>query len=430
MAKNIAFSENLCYTYQVLNKGDFSFMNIIQRSDKMRPVHSDIRGAIFQEALKMEKEGEKVLKLNTGNPGKFGFGMPESVRNALIGRLDDAVPYCDLKGMPEARAAIKAYHESEGVPFVDENNIFVGNGVSELVSMATTAYLNFGDEILVPCPCYSLWANCAYIAGAKPIYYTCDEEADWYPDIEDIKSKITSKTRAILIINPNNPTGAVYPIEILEQIANIAREHNLVVFSDEIYDRLLMDGKKHIPMAKVAPDLVVVTMNGLSKSHIICGFRCGWMIITGPTELAADMIEGIVALASMRLCSNALPQLVIPAALADRASTEAMMVPGGRLYEQREAACRAMDKSSDLSYVKNHAAFYMFPKIDIKKHNITDDKKFALDLLKAKKILIVAGSGFDYPTPDHFRIVMLPEPDTLYKALIDIGEFLEDYRQE
>ncbi len=405
-------------------------MQEITRSDKVKLVRSDIRGAVFQEALKMEKSGEKVLKLNTGNPGKFGFGMPESIKNAIEGRLDEAVAYCDLKGMPDARSAIKAYHESTGIEYVNEDNIFIGNGVSEVVSMATTAFLNFGDEILVPCPCYSLWANCAHIAGAKPVYYVCDEASDWYPDIEDIKSKITPKTKAILIINPNNPTGAIYPVEILEKIADIAREHSLVIFTDEIYDRLLMDGHTHTPMAKVAPDVLVVTMNGLSKSHIICGFRCGWMVITGPTEKAQDFIDGIVALASMRLCSNALTQLVIPAALSDRESTEAMMVPGGRLYEQREAACRAMDKCPELTYVKNKAAFYMFPKIDAKKHNITDDRKFALDLLRAKKILIVPGSGFDYDIPDHFRIVMLPEPETLYNAMMEIGDFLESYRQE
>ncbi len=404
-------------------------MKEFKRSNKLALVHSDIRGPVFQEALRMEKAGDKVLKLNTGNPGKFGFGMPDSVKEALANHLDEAVPYCDLKGMPAARAAIKAYHESTGIEYVDENNIFVGNGVSEVVSMVTTAFLNEGDEILVPCPCYSIWPNCTYIAGAVPVHYMCDEQSNWYPDIEDIKKKITPKTRAILIINPNNPTGAVYPKEILEQIADIAREHDLVIFADEIYDRLLMDGIKHTPMASVAPDVLVVTMNGLSKSHIVCGFRCGWMVITGPTEEARDFIEGIVALASMRLCSNALMQLVIPAALQDRASTEAMMVPGGRLYEQREAACRAMDESPELTYVKNHAAFYMFPKFDAKKHNITDDRKFAYDLLKAKKILIVPGSGFDYPTPDHFRIVMLPKPDDLYHAMTEIGDFLESYKQ-
>ncbi len=404
-------------------------MKELLRSDKLKLVHSDIRGPVFQEALRMEKAGEKVLKLNTGNPGKFGFGLPESIKGALEGRLEEAVAYCDLKGMPDARRAIKEYHESTGIPFVDENNVFVGNGVSEVVSMVTTAFLNSGDEILVPCPCYSIWPNCTYIAGAKPVHYMCDEKSNWYPDIEDIKKKITPKTRAILIINPNNPTGVVYPKEILEEIADIARENDLVIFSDEIYDRLVMDGIKHTPMASVAPDVLVVTMNGLSKSHIVCGYRCGWMIITGPTEEARDFIEGIVALASMRLCSNAIMQLVIPAALQDRLSTEAMMVPGGRLFEQREAACRAMDESNELTYVKNHAAFYMFPKFDAKKHNITDDRKFAYDLLKAKKILVVPGSGFDYPTPDHFRIVMLPKPDDLYHAMTEISDFLEGYKQ-
>lgn len=405
-------------------------MNTIKRSDKLTLVHSDIRGAIFREALEMEKKGEKVLKLNTGNPGKFGFEMPESIRKAVIENVERAVPYSDVKGTLESRQAIKEYHENQGVPSVDVNNIFVGNGVSEVVSMATTAFLNFGDEILVPCPCYSLWANCAYIAGAKPVHYICDEQSNWYPDIEDIKRKITPKTKAILVINPNNPTGAVYPKEILEAIADIAREHDLVIFSDEIYDRLLMDEKEHIPMAKIADDVLVFTMNGLSKSHVICGMRCGWMVITGPTEKASDMIDGIVALASMRLCSNAFAQFVIPSALKDYESTKAMMIPGGRLYEQREAACKALDKCTDLSYVKNQAAFYMFPKIDIKKHNITSDKQFALDLLKEKKILIVAGSGFDYPTPDHFRIVMLPEPEILHKAILEIGDFLDGYRQK
>lgn len=394
----------------------------------MKFVHSDIRGPVFQEALKMEKTGEKVLKLNTGNPGRFGFGMPDSIKEALDGKLSEAVSYCDLKGMPDARLAIKKYHESRGVK-VDENNIFITNGVSEAVSMATTALLNDGDEILVPCPCYSIWSNCAYLTGAKPVFYVCDEKANWYPDIEDIKKKVTSKTRAILIINPNNPTGAVYPKEILEEIAEVARENDLIIFSDEIYDRLIMDETPFTSMASVAPDLTVVTMNGLSKSHIICGFRSGWMIITGPVEKAKDYIDGIVALASMRLCSNALMQLVIPAALNDPQSTDAMMIPGGRLYEQREAACRAMDETPELSYVKNSAAFYIFPKFDAKKHNITDDRKFAFDLLKAKKILIVPGSGFSYPTPDHFRIVMLPEPDTLYKAILDVADFLEGYKQ-
>ncbi len=405
-------------------------MKEIMRSDKLALVHSDIRGAIFRKALEMESQGEKVLKLNTGNPGKFGFEMPESIRLAVKENIERAVPYSDVKGTPESRFAIKKYHESLGVENIDVNNIFIGNGVSEVVSMATTAFLNFGDEILVPCPCYSLWANCAYIAGAKPVHYICDEDSDWYPDLDDIRRKITQKTKAILIINPNNPTGAVYPLEILEGIADIAREHDLVVFSDEIYDRLVMDGFEHVPMAKIAPDLLVFTMNGLSKSHVICGMRCGWMVITGPTQKARDMIEGIVALASMRLCSNAFAQFVIPAALSDSESTQSMMVPGGRLFEQREATARALSRSSDISFVKNRAAFYMFPKIDAKKHNVKDDKKFALDLLIEKKILIVPGSGFDYPTPDHFRIVMLPEPTALEHAVDEICDFVESYRQE
>ncbi|MBQ7800654.1 MAG: aminotransferase class I/II-fold pyridoxal phosphate-dependent enzyme, partial [Oscillospiraceae bacterium] len=276
---------------------------------------------------------------------------------------------------------------------------------------------------------YSLWTNSAYIAGGKPVFYTCDEQSDWFPDIDDMRSKITSRTRAVVIINPNNPTGAVYPKEVLEQIIDLAREHDLIIFSDEIYDRLLMDGVEHISTASLAPDRLVITMNGLSKSHIICGFRCGWMVISGHRGKADDYLEGIFQMAAMRLCSNALTQLVIPAALDDFASTKAMVSPGGRLYEQREATMRELEKIEGISCVKNKAAFYVFPKLDIKKFNITDDKKFAFDLLHEKHIFIVPGSGFDFPTPDHFRIVMLPEPNELAKAVSDIGDFLKDYRQ-
>ncbi|MBQ5816702.1 MAG: pyridoxal phosphate-dependent aminotransferase [Oscillospiraceae bacterium] len=399
------------------------------RANKLEHVHSDIRGPLYTESQRMIKEGTSVLRLNTGNPATFGFKMPDSVRNALLNNADKAVGYCDLKGMPEARNAICEYHKSKGIQDITPDDVYIGNGVSELVSMALTALLNDGDEILIPSPSYSLWTNSAYIAGGKPVFYTCDESSDWFPDIDDMRAKITSRTRAVVIINPNNPTGAVYPKEVLEQIINLAREHDLVIFSDEIYDRLLMDGVEHISTASLAPDRLVITMNGLSKSHVICGFRCGWMVISGAKGKADDYLEGIFQMAAMRLCSNALTQLVIPAALDDFESTKAMVSPGGRLYEQREATMRELEKIEGISCVKNKAAFYVFPKLDIKKFNITDDKKFAFDLLHEKHIFIVPGSGFDFPTPDHFRIVMLPEPDELAKAVADIGDFLKGYRQ-
>lgn len=405
-------------------------MDPIMRSDKLTNVHSDIRGPVFVEAMRMRSEGIDVLRLNTGNPATFGFKMPDSVRNSLINNADKAVAYCDLKGMPEAREAICNYHKSKGIEGITPDDVFIGNGVSELVTMALTALLNYGDEILVPAPDYSLWTNSVWLAGAKPVHYICDEQSDWYPDIEDIKKKITPKTRAIVIINPNNPTGALYSKEFLEQLVAVAREHKLIIFSDEIYDRLVMDDLEHVSTASLAPDLLVVTMNGLSKSHIICGFRCGWMVFSGAKAAAEDFIAGVRGLCAMRLCANALTQLVIPAALADPESTREMMVPGGRIYEQREATCRELAKIPGVSFVKNKAAFYIFPKLDVKKFNIHDDQQFAMDYLHSKNVMIIPGRGFSWSEPDHFRIVMLPEPEVLAKAMRDLGDFLADYHQE
>lgn len=404
-------------------------MREIIRSDKLQNVHSDIRGPVFVEAMRMRKEGIDVLRLNTGNPATFDFKMPDSVRNALINNADKAVAYCDLKGMPDARESICDYHKGKGIQGITPDDVFIGNGVSELVTMALTALLNYGDEILVPAPDYSLWTNSVWIAGAKPVHYICDEQSDWYPDINDIKSKITPKTKALVIINPNNPTGALYPKEVLEELVQVAREHQLVIFSDEIYDRLVMDDLVHISTATLAPDLLVCTMNGLSKSHIICGFRCGWMVVSGAKDSAKDFIAGLVQLSAMRLCANALMQLVIPAALNDPESTREMIVPGGRLYEQREATCRELAKIDGISFVKNSAAFYLFPKIDVKKFNITDDQQFAMDYLHSKNVMIIPGRGFSWSEPDHFRIVMLPEPEQIAKAMRDLGDFLKDYRQ-
>ena len=403
---------------------------ILKKAENLVPVHSDIRGPLYLESQRMAKEGISVLRLNTGNPATFGFTMPDSVRNALLNNADKAVAYCDLKGMPAAREAICNYHKSKGVQDITTDDIYIGNGVSELVLMCMLALLNKGDEVLMPSPSYSLWSNSTYIAGGKPVFYTCDEQNEWYPDINDIKKKITSKTKAIVIINPNNPTGAVYPKEVLLDMIQVARENDLLIFSDEIYDRLVMDGLEHHSTAALAPDRMVITMNGLSKSHIICGFRCGWMCISGHKGTGDDYMEAIFQLAAMRLCSNALTQLVIPAALEDSASTNAMLVPGGRLYEQREATMREIEKIDGLTCVKNHGAFYVFPKLDKKKFNITSDKKFALDLLHEKHIFIVPSSGFDWDGNDHFRIVMLPEPEQMGKAMRDLGDFLSTYWQE
>ena len=404
-------------------------MHEITIAERMEHVHSDIRGPIFVEANRMSAQGIDVMKLNTGNPASFGFEMPASVKKALLENADKAVAYCDLKGMPAARDAIFNYHRGKGIRGITPENVFIGNGVSEIASMTATALFDRGDEILIPSPSYSLWTNVTYIAGAKPVMYLCDEQNDWYPDVRDIRWKITDKTKAIVIINPNNPTGAVYPEEILLQITDIAREFGLVLLSDEIYDRLLMDGYTHTSTAALAPDLPVITFNGLSKSHIICGFRCGWMCISGPDSFTTPVIDAVQKLAAMRLCGNALSQLVIPAALADPESTQAMMVPGGRLYEQREAVCSALDDIPGISYVKNHAAFYLFPRIDAARFHITDDRKFALDVLHGTHVLFIPGSGFDWAEPDHFRLVMLPQPDEIGDAIRRIGRFLETYSQ-
>lgn len=403
---------------------------MIYGSDRMKDVHSDIRGPLFYEALELQSRGFEVLKLNTGNPASFGFEMPDSVYNAIRGRERLALGYCDFRGMPDARESICQYHTGRGIQGITPDDVFIGNGVSEVVSFALQSMLNAGDEVLVPTPCYSLWSNCVRLCDAKPVFYTCDERSEWFPDCDDIVSKITSRTRAIVIINPNNPTGALYSKDILLRIADIARRHNLLLFSDEIYDRLLLDEREFVSIAALAPDLPVVTMNGLSKSHCLCGFRIGWMVMSGPRGALEEYRSNIVKLTSLRLCSNALSQLVIPAAIADLEYPRSLVSPGGRLYEQRRATVEALKTVESLSFVENKAAFYLFPKIDIHKHNITDDKKFAHDLLHATNILVVPGSGFDWPTPDHFRIVMLPEAQVLSEAIHKIGDFLDGYIQK
>ena len=405
-------------------------MIVFKLADRMAHVHSDIRGELYHEAIRMQTQGINVLKLNTGNPAAFGFPLPESIRNAIEGRAEAAVPYCDFQGMPQAREAIARYCRSKGIEGVEPGDVFIGNGVSEVVNFALMPLLNPGDEVLIPTPNYSLWSNTVLLTGAKPVFYRCDEASGWNPDVADLRRKITSKTRAMVIINPNNPTGALYDTDVLVKLLDVAREHNLLVFSDEIYDRLVMDGCKHISTASLAPDLTVVTMNGLSKSHCLCGYRCGWMVISGPRQKTELYRNGVVQLTSMRLCANALAQLVIPAALEDNETPTSMISPGGRIYEQRQATVEVLDQIDGISYVKNRAAFYLFPRLDVKKFHITNDKQFAKDLLHETNILVVPGSGFDWAEPDHFRLVLLPQADQLREAMLRMGKFLDGYIQK
>ena len=402
---------------------------MIKLADRMADIHSDIRGPLYREALKLQEQGRNILKLNTGNPAAFGFTLPESIRAAIEGRENEAVAYCDFQGMPAARRAIIDYCIKKGIEDVEPEDVFIGNGVSEVVNFALMPLLNPGDEVLIPTPNYTLWSNTIRLCGAVPVYYRCDEASGWNPDIDDLRSKISSRTRALVIINPNNPTGVLYDTAILNDMLEVARQHSLLVFSDEIYDRLVMDGLTHVSTASLAPDLIVVTMNGLSKSHSLCGYRCGWMVISGPRQHRVAYRSGIVQLTSMRLCANALAQLVIPAALADMETPSSMVRPGGRLYEQREATMSVIESIPGMSCVRNNAAFYVFPKLDAKKFNITDDRVFARDLLHATDILVVPGSGFDYPDNSHFRIVMLPEAAELRAAMERMARFLDTYRQ-
>ena len=404
-------------------------MSTFRKSSKLDDVCYDVRGPVLDEANRMQESGIDVLKLNIGNPAPFGFNAPEEVILDMIYNLRESQGYSDSKGIFSARKAIMQYCQLKNIPDVTINDIYTGNGVSELISILTLALLNDGDEILVPSPDYPLWTGCVSLAGGKPVHYICDEESDWYPDLEDMKSKITDRTKAIVIINPNNPTGAVYPEEILMKIADIAREHDLMIFSDEIYDRLVMDGIKHTSIASLAPDLFCITLNGLSKSHMVAGFRVGWMVLSGAKDKAKDYIEGLNMLSNMRLCSNVPAQSIVQTALGGYQSVNEYLVPGGRIYEQRGYIYKAINDSPGLFAVKPKAAFYIFPKIDVKKFHIYDDEKFALDFLREKKVLVTHGKGFNWDKPDHFRIVYLPRVEELKTATEKLADFLKTYHQ-
>lgn len=399
------------------------------KSKKLENVCYDIRGVVMDEATKMQNQGIDILKLNIGNPAVFNFKAPNKIINCIRKNVTNAEGYSDAKGIEVARKSIVEYCAKKGIKNITSNDIYIGNGVSELIVMSMQGLLNPGDEVLIPMPDYPLWTAAVNLSGGNAVHYICDEQSDWYPDISDIRRKITNKTKGIVIINPNNPTGALYPKEILENILKIAKENNLIIFSDEIYDRLVLDDLEHISIASLDSEALVITFNGLSKSHMVAGFRAGWMCISGNKSNAKGYIEGLNLLSSMRLCSNVPSQYVISEALKDTESTKQLLVPGGRIYEQREFIYNELNSIPGITAVKPKAAFYIFPKIDIKKFNITDDEKFVLDLLKEKKILLVHGRGFNWNKPDHFRLVYLPEVSELKKAVFDIKSFLENYKQ-
>ena len=404
-------------------------MRTFTKSHKLDNVLYDVRGPVADEAARMEAAGTHILKLNIGNPAPFGFRTPDEVVYDMSQQLPDTEGYSPSKGLFSARKAIMQYAQLKNIPNVSIDDIYTGNGVSELINLSLSALLDNGDEVLVPSPDYPLWTACVNLAGGTAVHYVCDEDSEWYPDIDDMRSKITDKTKAIVIINPNNPTGALYPKEVLQQIVDLAREHQLMIFSDEIYDRLVMDGLEHISIASLAPDLFCVTFSGLSKSHMIAGWRVGWMVLSGNKRLAKDYIEGLNMLANMRMCSNVPAQSVVQTALGGHQSVKDYLVPGGRIYDQRELVYNMLNDIPGITAVKPKAAFYIFPKIDVKKFNIHSDEQFALDLLHDKHILISHGGAFIWQEPDHFRVVYLPRISMLKETIGEIGDFFSTYWQ-
>ena len=401
----------------------------VSQSAKLANVCYDIRGEVLRHAKQMEAEGHHILKLNIGNPAPFGFDAPEEILQDIILNLPAAHGYGDSKGLLSARRAVVQYYQQKGVPGVDIEDVYLGNGVSELIVMSLQALLDNGDEVLLPAPDYPLWTAAVSLCGGTAVHYVCDEQAEWLPDLADIEAKVTDRTRALVIINPNNPTGAVYPPAVLKGLVEIARRHQLLLFSDEIYDKILYDEVTHTSTAALAPDLLCLTFNGLSKAYRVAGFRTGWMVLSGPKQHAASYIEGLEILASMRLCPNVPTQHAIQTALGGYQSINDLVLPGGRLTEQRDLVVKLLNDIPGVSCVRPKGALYVFPKLDPKRYPIVDDERFVLDLLRSQRILVVQGTGFNWPRPDHFRIVTLPRVADLEEAIGRLAHFLTDYRQ-
>jgi len=404
-------------------------LKAVAKSSKLANVCYDIRGPVLDKARQMEEDGQKIIKLNIGNLAVFGLEPPDEIVQDMIRNLPNSAGYTDSKGLFAPRKAVVHYSQEKRIQGVTVDDVYLGNGASELITMSMNGLLNDGDEVLVPAPDYPLWTASVALSGGTPVHYLCDEQSSWYPDIADIRRKITPNTKAIVVINPNNPTGALYPESVLREIVEVARQHQLIVFADEIYDKTLYDGETHTSIASLADDVLFVTYNGLSKNYRSCGYRAGWMVVSGAKAHARDYIEGLNMLASMRLCSNTPGQLAIQTALGGYQSIKDLVAPGGRLCRQRDLAHELLSQIPGVSVVKPKAALYMFPKLDPKLYPITDDQQFAYDLLAAEKVLIVQGTGFNWPTPDHFRLVFLPNSDDLTEAIGRIARFLDQYRK-
>lgn len=404
-------------------------MRPVRKSTKLANVCYDIRGPVMARAKQMEEDGHRIIKLNIGNLAPFGFEAPEEIQQDVIHNLPNSSGYSDSKGLFAARKAIMHYSQQKKIAGVGMEDIFIGNGASELIVMSMQGLLNTGDEVLVPAPDYPLWTAAVTLAGGTPRHYLCDEQNDWMPDLKDMRSKITPNTRAIVIINPNNPTGALYSDELLLEIIGIAREHQLIIYADEIYDKVLYDGVTHTSIASLADDVLFVTFNGLSKNYRACGYRSGWMIVSGAKKNAQDYLDGLNILASMRLCSNVPGQFAIQTALGGYQSINDLVAPGGRLAKQRDLAYELLTAIPGVTCVKPKAALYLFPRLDPKMYPIADDQKFILELLETEKVLVVQGSGFNWPHTDHLRIVFLPNTDDLTEAIGRIARFLESYRK-
>jgi len=402
----------------------------VSQSSKLADVCYDIRGPVLDAARRLEEEGRRILKLNIGNPAPFGFEAPDEIVANVVRNLPLSEGYSDSQGVLSARTAIVQHYQEQGFVDISVEHVWLGNGVSELISFALQALLDDGDEVLIPTPDYPLWTAATSLCGGRAVHYMCDESADWLPDIDDLAGKISPRTKAIVVINPNNPTGAVYPRWVLESIAELARKHGLVVMTDEIYEKILYDGAEHVPFASVAPDLFTLTFNGLSKAYRLAGFRSAWLLVTGPRRAAGSYLEGLSILANMRLCPNVPGQHAIQTALGGRQSIHDLVLPGGRLREQRDAAMAALKQIPGVTCVQPRGALYVFPRLDPEVYPIEDDQQFVLDLLRDQHVLVVQGSGFNWPQPDHLRIVTLPRADDLTEAIGRIGTFLAEYRPD